>query len=142
MGRGRNVVPLGRAGFRVFGVDIRLDAVRDAVATGAAAGVQVRGWCADLTACGLPCQSFELIVIARYLQRNLVHALRDAVVPGGAVIYETFTVAQRELGRGPTSADHLLLPGELAAQFEGFEVLLSEEVEGPEAVARFVGLKP
>jgi len=104
-------------------------------------GILARGWCADLTMCCLPRERFELVVVARYLQRDLFQALRDALVPGGAVIYETFTELQRELGRGPTSADHLLAPGELGARFPGFEVLYSEEVLRPDALARFVGIK-
>jgi hypothetical protein len=58
------------------------------------------------------------------------------------VLYETFTVRQRALGTGPTSADHLLEEGELPQWFEGFEVLLHEEVAGAEAVARLVARKP
>jgi hypothetical protein len=56
-------------------------------------------------------------------------------------MYETFTVYQRAYGRGPTSPDHLLAPGELKARFDGFDVLFYEEVTSPDAVARFVGVK-
>src|SRR5712692_4305869 len=49
MGRGRHALALARAGFRTFGVDVRLDAVREAIACAAAEGFPVRGWCADLT---------------------------------------------------------------------------------------------
>ena len=58
------------------------------------------------------------------------------MVPGGVVLYETFTIAQREHGRGPTSPDHLLEPGELMRLFDGFEVLACEEALQPDAVAR------
>jgi len=54
------------------------------------------------------------------------------------VLYETFTTAQRALGSGPTSPDHLLEPGELRRVFEGFDVLFYEEVTAPEAIARIV----
>src|SRR4051812_21683158 len=49
MGRGRHSRLLARAGFRTFGVDIKLDAVRDAVAGARSEGLIVRGWCGDLT---------------------------------------------------------------------------------------------
>jgi hypothetical protein len=64
------------------------------------------------------------------------------VKAGGVVLYETFTVNQRQLGFGPTSPDHLLQPGELRHQFDGFEVLFHEEVDVPEAVARIVARRP
>jgi len=76
------------------------------------------------------------------LQRDLFGAIRDALAPGGAVIYETFTTVQRALGRGPTSPEHLLEPGELARHFEGFERLFYEETGEPEAVARLVARRP
>ena len=63
-----------------------------------------RGWCADLTQHPLPRGRFDLVVVCRYLQRDLFPALRAAVAPGGVVIYETFTTRQRALGRPPTSA--------------------------------------
>jgi hypothetical protein len=40
------------------------------------------------------------------------------------------------LGTGPTSADHLLEPGELRREFSGWDVLFYDEVAAPEAVAR------
>ena len=138
MGRGRHVVPLARAGFRVFGVDVKLNAVRDAVAAAAADGARLHAWCADLTQHPLPIARFDLIVVSRYLQRDLFPDLQAAVAPGGMMLYETFTTAQRALGTGPTSPDHLLEPGELRARFDidGWDVLFYEETLKPEAVAR------
>jgi hypothetical protein len=77
-----------------------------------------------------------VVVVARYLQRDLFPALGAALTPGGIVLYETFTTAQLRFGTGPRSPDHLLAPGELRRRFEGFEILFSEEVDGPDAVAR------
>lgn len=138
MGRGRHAVVLARAGFKTFGVDIKHDSVRDAVRLAEADGLVVLGWCADLTRTALPENRFDLIVVTRYLQRDLFPSLAGALTPGGILLYETFTVAQRALGRGPTSPDHLLEPGELRRRFDGLEVLFYEEVSEPDAVARIV----
>lgn len=142
MGRGRHAIGLARAGFRTFGVDIRYDAVHDAVTAAAAEGLQIAGWCADLTRTALPSARFDVIVVARYLQRDLFGAIRDALVPGGLVIYETFTVAQRALGKRPTSPDHLLEHGELRQRFSGFEILVDEETREADALARLAARKP
>jgi SAM-dependent methyltransferase len=136
MGRGRHAVALARSGYRTFGVDVRFDAVRDAVETAHAAGLVVLGWCADLTHVSLPTARFDLVVVTRYLQRDLFPSLRASLACGGVMLYETFTTAQRAIGRGPTSPDHLLEPGELRRELEGFDVLLYEEVSEPDAVAR------
>jgi hypothetical protein len=133
---------LAAEGFSVYGVDVRFDAVHAAVSLAAAEGLLVRGWCADLTATVLPASFFSFICASRYLQRDLFPALCAALVPGGVVVYETFTIRQRALGRGPTSPAHLLEPGELVTQFPGFDVLFAEEVNTPEALARVVAQRP
>ena len=132
MGRGRHAALLAWAGFVPFGVDIRFDAVREARAH----TPELRAWCADLTSGSLPAGCFDVVIVTRYLQRDLFGALRNTVAAGGVVLYETFTSRQRLLGRGPTSADHLLEPGELRDRFDGFDVLFYEEVTAPDAVAR------
>ena len=142
MGRGRHALVLARNGFQTFGVDVKLDAVRDALRAAALEGLTVHGWCADLTVFPLPAAAFDLLVVTRYLQRDLLPAIRGAVKPGGCVIYETFTVQQRALGVGPTSPDHLLGLGELRELFRGWEIVFSEEVAAPDAVARIVARKP
>ena len=138
MGRGRHAVMLARAGFLTFGVDMKLEAVREAMAAARREGVRVEGWCADLTQHPLPRGTFDLVLVSRYLERRLFSDLRTAVAPGGIVVYETFTTSQRALGRPPTSPDHLLEPDELRRRFDGFDVLFYEEVLAPEAVARLV----
>lgn len=136
MGRGRHARLLARHGFVTFGVDAKLDAVRDAVAAGARDGLTIHGWCADLTRSPLPVAAFDVVVVARYLQRDLLDAIKASVRPGGCVIYETFTVAQLAHGVGPESPDHLLQPGELQSLFAEWDVLFYEEVDDGEAVAR------
>lgn len=138
MGRGRHAVPLARAGFKTFGVDVKVDAVREAIDAGRREGVRIAGWCADLTRHPLPRARFDLVLVSRYLQRDLFADLAASLAPGGIVIYETFTTAQRALGRPPTSPDHLLEPGELRRRFDGLDVLFYEEVPAPDAVARLV----
>jgi len=138
MGSGRHAVTLARAGFRSLGVDLRFDAVREAMTTAEGEGVRVGGWCADLTRYPLPRGRFDLVIVCRYLQRDLFPDLRAALAPGGEVIYETFTTNQRALGRPPRSPEHLLEPGELRTLFDDFDLRFYEEVLAPDAVARLV----
>lgn len=136
MGSGRHAVMMARAGLRTFGVDVKLQAVRDAMRAAQREGARVDGWCADLTQHPLPRGRFDLIVVSRYLQRDLFPALRAALAPGGTLLYETFTIHQRALQRPPTSPDHLLEPGELRTRFADLDLLFYEEIRAPEAVAR------
>jgi hypothetical protein len=99
-------------------------------------------WAADLEHTVLPASRFDLLVCTRYLQRNLFAALGDAIKPGGIVLYETFTVRQRQHGTGPRSPDHLLEPLELRKAFSGWTELEYDEVDKPEALARLAARKP
>ena len=134
MGRGRHLPLLASAGCRLFGVDVNFDAVRSAV-TG---GLPVCGWVADLTAFPLPERRFDVVVVTRYLQRDLFPALERSLTTGGLMLYETFLVEQRRHGRGPTSPDHLLHANELRERLTGLETIFYEEVTQPDALARIV----
>jgi tellurite methyltransferase len=141
-GRGRHLVPLARAGFRTFGVDVRLDALVDARGLCSRSAIGVHLWCADLTRHPLPRAFFDVVIVTRYLQRDLFGALSDALCPGGVLIYETFTTAQLALGYGPQSSDHLLKPDELREAFGTLRVEFYEEVVEPEALARLEARRP
>jgi len=141
-GRGRHALAAAQAGYLTFAVDRSLEALAEARARARDAGVPLLAWCADLERFPLPPARFDLVVVARYLQRSLWPAIREAVAPGGTVIYETFTIDQRALGTGPRSPDHLLQPGELRDRFDGFEILSYEETKRPEALARLAARRP
>jgi protein-L-isoaspartate O-methyltransferase len=141
-GRGRHAVLMASAGFRVIALDIQMAALQDAAIAARQRGVHVMLLCADLTRQPLPESAFRLIVCSRYLDRARFPALRAALAPGGVLLYETFTVQQRQHGRGPQSPDHLLQPGELRELAEGLEVLFFEEVTAPDAVARIAARRP
>ena len=160
-GSGRHLSVLAAAGFRPFGVDISPEALRDARRQGV---TPASVWCADLTCTLLPANRFDLVLVTRYLERSLFPALKRAVVPGGFVVYETFTCRQLQHGTGPRSPAHLLELGELRHRFvhargggdmsDGvasridatvasslgprFDVVFYEECDTPEAMARIV----
>lgn len=142
MGEGRHALPLARAGFVTFGVDRSLPRIQTACRVARDQRLHVHAWAADLETYPLPVERFDLLFCTRYLLRARWADLRRSVKPGGFVIYETFTIHQVRLGRGPSSPDHLLRPGELSAAFADWDVRCSEEVEAPAALARLVARKP
>ena len=130
MGRGRHAFPLAKAGFETFGVDNKLEVILETVRRARHQGVVLRAWCADLTRPALHARQFELIVVTRYLQRDLCPVLIDALVPGGFLLYETFTELQQGRPRGPQSPHHLLRLGELRSLFADLDELFYEELTG------------
>ena len=142
MGEGRHAVPLALAGFTTFGVDRSVERLATACRAARERRLTFHAWAADLDIYPLPAGRFDLLFCTRFLLRARWEDLKRAVTPGGFVMYETFTVHQVKLGRGPSSPDHLLQPGELCAAFAGWEILFSEEIDAPAAMARLVARKP
>ena len=64
----------------------------------------------DVVACPPAPDSFDAIVVARFLERALCPAIAAALRPGGVLFYQTFTA-------GLANPDYLLGPNELLALF-------------------------
>jgi tellurite methyltransferase len=149
MGQGRNAIYLARQGLDVHGVD--LDAQRVAQARDAAdeLGVPIRAIVADLEdgTYTLPRETYDVIVVFNYLHRPLFPQIRQALVPGGVIVYRTFTVEQAAFGR-PKNPAFLLKQGELQQLFHDWEELAYREgVEparggGRRATAGIIARKP
>lgn len=89
-------------------------------------------------------RTFDAVVVFNYLHRPLFPAIREAIRPGGLIVYETFTVQQKRFGR-PNNPDFLLQAGELREAFGSWECLedFEGELPGPtRAVARLIARKP
>jgi len=135
-GRGRHSLALAAAGFRVTALELQFDALVQARAAALAERLTLSCVCADCTQFPLPRRTFDTIVVTQYLDRALFPVLREALVPGGVLLYETFTEHQLRYDRGPRARAHLLAPGELRLLLRGMDVLFDEEVMAPDAVAR------
>ena len=59
---------------------------------------------------------FDVVIVTNYLHRPLFPALKNALAPGGLLIYETFAVGNAAFGR-PSNPDYLLRPRELLDAF-------------------------
>ncbi len=147
-GTGRKGLYLLRQGVPVVFADIRpaaLQAVKEQIAVEKPDRQLADFWQVDLEQAGstpLAGRQFGAILVFRYLHRPLLPAIREASIPGGLVIYETFTVDQPRFGR-PTNPDFLLQRRELAATFHDWEILESwEGVSRRTATARIVARKP
>ena len=150
MGEGRNAIYLATRGFDVDGVDADPARVCRARTASRKLGAPIRaivGNVEDGTYI-LPIETYDLIIVFNFLHRPLFEDIKDALVPGGAVVYQTYTVGQARYGR-PTNPDYLLEPGELKEQFADWDVLRYREFDGParrgiprRAIASIVARKP
>jgi rhodanese-related sulfurtransferase len=150
MGEGRNAIYLATRGFDVDGVDANPRSVAQARAAARKLGAPIRAIVGDVEdgTYIIPIETYDLIVVFNYLHRPLFKDIKDGVIPGGGVIYQTYTVDQVRFGR-PTNPDHLLKPSELKEVFSDWEVLRYREIIGPSrkngetrAVASIIARKP
>ncbi len=146
MGTGRNALYLASQGYEVTGIDISPVAVARCPAEAARRGLRVEALCADLESYELERQAYEVVLDFYYLDRELCPRLVEALRPGGLLVFETFTLAQRRFGWGPQQEAFLLRPGELRelfpelAELDYREKVVEEEGDrGPKAVASLVG---
>jgi SAM-dependent methyltransferase len=157
-GAGRHALASAAAGIRTVALDrdaaalARLRAAtreRAAAARERGLAARIHALRADLeggTAIPLRPGAFGAVLVFRYLHRPLADAIASLLRPGGLLVYETFTTAQRALGRGPRNPAFLLEPGELPVLFQGLRTLSFEEGlygDGvPEALARLLAVRP
>ncbi len=112
-GTGRHARWLAARGYRVTALD------RDPGCAQSLTGVpNIRFIAADLEADAWPLADtrFDAIIVTNYLHRPLFPVLKNALAPGGLLIYETFAVGNAVFGK-PSNPDYLLRPRELLETF-------------------------
>jgi len=129
-GGGRHSLVLAASGYEVTAVD-RDAGTLSRLADGALrCGLSLRTRGLDLEA-GTPdlgSAGYDVVVVFRYLHRPLFPALREALRPGGVLVYETFTRGQAARGH-PRNPAFLLEEGELPRLVAPLEILRYEEGE-------------
>lgn len=146
-GAGRNGLALARQGLSLVFADRSATALESVQQQLIESDLSARVWQVDLEQpqsnplADLTCSA---LICFRYLHRPLFPAIRKIVIPGGLVVYQTFTVDQSQFGR-PHNPDYLLRAGELKHQFRDWEQLHYFEgvLQDPSrAVAQIVTRKP
>ncbi len=148
-GRGRNALAIAAHGIPVIGVDRNTEFLLELSSAARAHQLAIRAVRADLEAAPAPPLAERrcgALVVCRYLHRPLAPVLEKLLAPGGWLLYETFTVHQRDLGYGPENPSFLLQPDELPALFPGLAIEMHWEgltdEPRPAAVARLAARKP
>ena len=125
-GAGRNAMFLASHGYQVDAVDISSEALRRAADDARERELKVNWVVADLDDGQLPGGDYDLVVVARYIDRDLIPRLRDVLKPDGFVIYDHHLLTTRQVD-GPSSSRFRVAPNELLALFAGFRILFYDE---------------
>lgn len=144
MGEGRNAIFLAKNGFDVDGCDISEVAIKKAQELAEENGVRICTFVADLELYKLPKGVYDTVVCFYYLQRGLIPDMKDALKPGGVIMYETYTMENIERGfEGPKNKEYLLKSNELLNLFADFKIIYYREliVDNKKAIASLIARK-
>lgn len=141
-GVGQNAAYLARRGYNVIAIDGSYNGLhycRDALI---GTDLTVHLVAADLDRFVFPRDYFALVIVFRFLDRRLIEELKQAVLPEGLLIYETFNV--NRLASSPQmTRSYLLEPGELARMFAGFDAIETNDTdENPSELSHWIGRRP
>ena len=143
-GLGVNALFVAQQGISVVALDISEVGLRQLQRKAAGMKVEVSTAVFDLTQPYFPANCVDVILNFRFLERAAIAAYKQALRPGGLIIFETFVYE----GEGDTPA-YFLAPGELVKAFDDFEVIYSVETAVPghrsgkmRPVAQLIAQKP
>jgi len=140
-GTADNALFLASLGFDAYAVDISIEGLRIGSRTAQQGGLGLSAIVADLDQYPLPDAWFSVIVVIRYLNRDLFARLVRALVPDGLLFYKTFNT-NREREHPGFNARYLLQPGELVQSFPGFRTIATNDGSHIEADTTYwIGVK-
>jgi len=141
-GVGQNALYLAKRGYRVVAVDGSLTGLRYCRAAAADAGLPVHPVAADLDRFVFPRDKSAVVIVFRFLDRDLFSELKKTVIPGGLIVYETFNV-NRLRSSPQMTRSYLLEPGELAGMFPDFETIDTNDTPDNRAeLSHWIGRRP
>jgi SAM-dependent methyltransferase len=123
-GAGRHSIWLAERGWRVTAVDSSRAAIEILQQRAVEKGVTVDVRIADLEHQEFVIEpdSYDLIVVCNYLQRNLFPSIRAGTRAGGIVV-AIIALVDNDPAVKPMNPAFLLNPGELRTEFDGWELL-------------------
>jgi len=124
-GTGKNALFLAEQGFSVDAVDISDAALR----MFASRHPNITPVCADLDHFDIPRERYSLIINLRFLNRRLFPYIREGLVPGGILIFESYLEGVGEDYCRPSCRDYLLRDNELLHSFLSLKILFYQETK-------------
>jgi len=138
-GTGRNAIFSANQGFDVDAIDI------SEVGLSRVSGVHPRLnlICADLDIFDIPKERYSLILNIRYLNRRLFPYIKEGLIPGGVLIFETYLESLNMNESATSCRDYLLRENELLHAFLSLKIIFYQEAKNEEQkdVASLVAVK-
>lgn len=125
-GLGGNALVLAEQGLSVQALDISSVALARLQTQAALQTLSIHTQPGTITAESLPRQTFDVIVVSRFLDRSLCNAIMGALTFEGLLFYQTFTRGKLD-PEGPGNPDFLLDRNELLRLFSPLSVVFYQE---------------
>lgn len=125
-GRGRNAIPIARAGFRVVAADYSETGVHAIAEAARAERLAIYPVIADFDNFAFRAGAFDAIINVNFLDRALFAEFERALKPGGILIVDTFLIDQMDIGH-PKEPHFLLQHHELRELTGRLELLRYRE---------------
>jgi tellurite methyltransferase len=126
-GLGGNALLLAEHGLDTWAWDISDIAVVRVQAAAQQRGVALHAEVLDVVVCPPSPNSFDVIVVSRFLERDLALPLIQALRPAGLLLYQTFTHVTVGEARGPVNPAYRLATQELLTLFHPLRILVYRE---------------
>lgn len=147
-GLGASALLLAEQGLEVVAWDLSPVAIERLQREAKAHGLRILAQVRDLCERPPEPETFDLILVSHFLERDLVPALSDALRPAGLLFYQTFS-NEAVTDRGPSNPAFRLETNELLKSFPSLlvrfyreEGRLSDIVRGTRDIAQLVAQKP
>jgi 2-polyprenyl-3-methyl-5-hydroxy-6-metoxy-1,4-benzoquinol methylase len=125
-GTGGNAILLAQQGLQVDAWDIADVAIAALQNEALERQLSIQAEVRDVEANPPAPETFDVIVVSYFLERDIIPDLVRALKPGGLMYYQTF-IRQRVSDRGPQRAEFRLADQELLRLFSGLEILFYRE---------------
>jgi len=146
-GLGENSLLLAKQGLTTEAWDISDRALQKLQAKSVANALSIKTYTSEITATSFLPNTFDVIVISRFLDRSICDAIMESLKSNGLLFYQTYT-QQKVSELGPKNPRFLLAENELLALFSELTVVAYSEHadlglldKGVRNEAQFIGRK-
>lgn len=126
-GLGGNALLLARHGLETWAWDIADVAITHLQAQAIPQNLTIHTAVRDVVLHPPLAQSFDVIVVSRFLDRSIAPALLQALQPGGLLFYQTLTQLTVGEMQKPSNPAYLLAPQELLQLFQPLRLVVYRE---------------
>ncbi len=125
-GRGANAICLAENGLSVSAWDISASALKHLSNEAVKKGLLIEIDSRNISEQPPEPNSFDIITVSNFLERELIDTIRNAVKPNGLIFYQTFII-DKTSNVGPNNPDYLLGKNELLNLFNNWDIIFYKE---------------